>query len=251
MTKAEPPPRFATFRDPPPPFEAASFEAATVARAARGWQVLYEDERDSLIAATLLVADLVVVEAPLELLRDASRVVEDETRHVRVCDHVLRTLGHPAKSSAMAPRTFEDLPVLERLARLAVPGFLVGESLSAAAFQRARTMASVPIAVWAYTELLRDEARHGPLGARVGAFVLPKLPPAFAKALWPECALHLQTMESRVGGPFDDAKLEREPNPEVMALESLGLLRGSQTCDAFVDCIAHRIVPKLRELGVV
>ena len=211
------------------------------------------DERDSLIAAALVLEDLARLGAPVELLAGAARVVEDEVRHTRVCAHVVTSFGDPPiHVDPRETRTHLAGPVPERLARLAILGFGVGEALSAASFASAREHCTEPIAQWAYTELLRDESRHAVFGIEAGAFALEQCPSGFAETLWPGAVTEMKAMESRVGGPFDDEAIVRErANEAVPTLERLGLLRGSHSCAAFHRAIERWIVPRLTSIGVL
>lgn len=243
----------ATWREPPPSFDPSGLRSRLRERAHAGWQRLYDDERDSLVAASIALTDLARLGAPSDLLARAARVVEDEVRHVRVCEHVVGSLGAPPRR--ISPEQTREPPpgtLAERQARLLIQGFLVGESMSAASFAVARDHASEPLAKWAYTELLRDEARHGKFGADAGAWVLEQLPQGHAATLWADCVGEMQQMEARVGGPFDDEGVERERTIEDLdALEALGLLRGSVICGSYQRAIERWIVPRLRELGVI
>ena len=65
---------------------------------------------------------------------------------------------------------------------------------------RARN-AREPLIAWAYTELLRDEARHGAFGAQAGDWVIRHWTPAQRQTLWADCLREMQTFEHRIGGP--------------------------------------------------
>jgi len=80
-------------RTPPPDFDRQSLPAERLARLVAVWRTLCEDERDSLIAATLVAGDLARLGAPPSILAAAARVIEDEVRHVAVCATVLERLG--------------------------------------------------------------------------------------------------------------------------------------------------------------
>ncbi len=80
-------------RAPAPDFDRLSLSPEIVARLIAGWRALCEDERDSVIAATLVAGDLARLGAPPSILAAAARVIEDEIRHVGVCATVLERLG--------------------------------------------------------------------------------------------------------------------------------------------------------------
>lgn len=242
----------AGFRETPPELSSADYPASVLAGAARGWRKLYLDERDSLLAASLVLADLARLGAPSDILVEASRVVEDEARHVRLCAHVLTVLGdEPSRAELEVEREPPPGTLAERQALLLIQGFVVGESMSAASFQASRERATEPLMRWAYTELLRDESRHGGFGTDAAAWLLPLLPAGYAASLWPGCVREMAQMERRAGGPYDEEKMVRELRvADLGALERLGLTRGSETCRAYQRAIERWVIPRLTRLGV-
>lgn len=241
-------------RSPAPSFDPSAHPAEHVARAARGWQKLLDGERDSFVAAAMIAADLGRIGAPEPLLAEASRVVEDEARHVLVASTMVRALG--AEPTTPDPDTTRaDLgkgTLRERLVRTLVAGFVVGESLSAATFAAARARPMVPIARWAYDELLQDEATHGGFGERAGAWLMRDYDDAACAALWPACVLEMQAFERIVGGPVDDAAIEREKkNRLVSELSRLGLMSPAASCAATLDGIERWALPRLRRMRVI
>lgn len=242
----------AGFREEPPSFSRDAYPAGVIARAVQGWRRLHLDERDSLLAASLVLADLARLGAPSALLAAASRVVEDEARHVRVCGQVLAALDRePPPEEARVEREPPPGSLAERQAFLLIAGFVVGESMSAASFAVSRERGTEPLIHWAYTELLRDESRHGAFGADAAEWVLTLLPPGYASKLWPNCVMEMGAMETRVGGPYDEQRMARElAIPDLAALEKLGLTRGSETCRSYQRAIEQWVIPRLSRLGV-
>ena len=214
-------------REQAPPFDLNRYSPALVARAAAAWLGLCQDERESVIAATTVTTDLARLGAPPAILGMAARVIEDEVRHVEVCLRVLGALGAntsatPAQGTRIARDTDAGAATDEdddgdprgaievRLARALIARFAVGQSLSAACFATARATAREPLIAWAYTELLRDEARHGAFGARAGEWVIRHWTPAQRQTLWAECLREMQTFEQRVGGPAGERAAGRD-----------------------------------------
>jgi hypothetical protein len=253
-------------REQAPAFDRNRYPAALLARAAAAWLGLCQDERDSVIAATTVTTDLARLGAPPAILGMAARVIEDEVRHVEVCLRVLGALGAntsatPAEGTrisrdADAVATDDDesdddprCAIEVRLARALIARFAVGQSLSAACFATARATAREPLIAWAYTELLRDEARHGAFGARAGEWVIRHWTPAQRQTLWAECLREMQTFEQRVGGPVINA-------PQIAArgqtaAAALGLLTPAASCGAVISSIPRWVLPHLARLGVV
>lgn len=237
-------------RVPPPEIDCRSVSAKLVARLLPSWRTLCEDERDSVIAATLVAGNLARLGAPTSILAAAARVIEDEVRHVGVCATVLERLGSVAAELPAEDRRsgLGDEPSLERrTARALVAGFGVGESMSAGWFAAARRACRQPLLRWALTELLRDEARHGAFGIDAGRWVTRNWSDAERQALWPACIVEMQDFERRLGGPVE-ANEAPAPDPEEMAV---GILSPHQSCAAAVGAVEHWVLPSLARLGVL
>jgi hypothetical protein len=253
-------------REQAPAFDLKRYPTALVARAAAAWLGLCQDERESVIAATTVTTDLARLGAPPAILGMAARVIEDEVRHVEVCLRVLGALGantsatpaqgtRIARDTDTAAATDEDddgdprRAIEVRLARALIARFAVGQSLSAACFATARATAREPLIAWAYTELLRDEARHGAFGARAGEWVIRHWTPAQRQTLWAECLREMQTFEQRVGGPV--MNVPQVATRGKTAAAALGLLTPAASCGAVISSIPRWVLPHLARLGVV
>lgn len=234
----------------PPAFDRASLPTRLVQDLVAGWKTLCEDERDSVIAATVVAADLARLGAPPAILAAAARVVEDEVRHVAVCTTILDHLGsEPAHLPPERRRGAlgSETPLELRTARALVAGFAVGEPMSAGCFAASRAVCREPLIRWALTELLRDEARHGAFGVEGGAWVMRGWSERERRTLWPECVAEMEDFERRLGGPanFSDGAA---PDPQAAAL---GLLTTSQNCAAAVQAVRRWVIPSLAKLGVI
>lgn len=232
-------------RDDAPTFVPGDYPAYALERLRRGWQRLGEDERDSVIAATLVASDLARLGAPSSVLGEAARVIEDEVRHVEVCNRVLAQIG--AEALEVPPtarrRPSDDAPDLEsKCARDLFAGFAVGESMSAACFAACRSATKDPLIRWALTELLRDEARHGAFGVRAGAWVIRNWDAAKRSTLWPACVSEMEAFERAVGGPIAQDAVPATLDPYLSAL---GMLPPYQTCAAALACLPRWVLRPL------
>lgn len=239
-------------RQSPPALDTAAHDPVVVKRAAAGWQSLLDGERDSFIAASLIAVDLGRLGAPEPLIAEASRVIEDEARHVLVAATMVRALGaEPTAVPAEASRASLGAgTVRERLIRTLVAGFVVGESLSAATFAAARARPMHPLAKWAYDELLQDEATHGGFGERAAAWLMEGMSDPERAALWPACVLEMQHFEKQVGGSVDEAVLARAAKRPPEATH-LGMMSPVESCAAIGPAIERWVIPRLRRLRVV
>jgi hypothetical protein len=215
-----------------------------------GWSALCEDERDSVIAATLVAADLARLGAPPSILGAAVGVIEDEVRHVGVCATVLERLGGavaevPAQDRRRA--IGDDPSIEQRTARALVAGFGVGEPMSAGCFAEARRVCRQPLLHWALTELLRDEARHGAFGIDAGRWLTRSWSDAERQALWPACVVEMEDFERRIGGPVTATEAHAS-DPEELAV---GILSPHRGCAAAVRAVERWVIPSLARLGVL
>ena len=203
-----------------------------LARVAAGWHRLCEDERQGVITAAHVAADLAALDAPPAILALAGHVVQDEVHHLEVCARVLEELqpdARPVPPIEMAIHATADGEAA--LARRLVADFALGKPVAAAAFAAARALVREPLFAWAYTELLHDEARHATFGAKAAAWVIRHWSVRQRQALWTECLTS--------GAPT------ASPRPRDEQAESLGLLPGE------VDCTLPRwILPHLAPLGI-
>ena len=236
-------------RDEAPDFALDSVDADVLAKLTAGWRRLCEDERDSVIAATFVAADLARLGAPAVVLGAASRVIEDEIRHVAVCTEVLDRIGATASEvpASERRRPADDGSEEVRVARTLFAGFAVGEPMSASCFAAARQRARVPFFRWAFTELLRDEIRHGAFGITAGERQVRDWNASERASLWPVCVAEMEDFERRLGGPVQNAAGIARPNP---AASAVGLLSTAESCEAAVASIPRWVLPPLRRLGI-
>lgn len=241
---------------PTPAFDADRHAPALLIRVTAEWQQICNHERDSVITATLVATDLARLGAPPAILGLAARVIEDEVRHVEVCARVLDALGAtvvpPVPESTRSTLGYGEA-LESRCARALIAGFAVGDPLSAACFAAARSLAREPLLAWGYTELLRDEARHGHFGAKAGAWVIRNWTTAHRQALWPDCVAQIEALERRRGGPLPRAANGngRGVRWTDRAAEALGVLRPEVYSDALVSAIPRWVLPSLQTLRIL
>lgn len=247
-------------RSAPPPFPAGAYPPDVLARLAGAWEHLRRDERRSVVGATMVASDLARLGAPVEILGEVAGIIADEIRHVAVCTRVLEMLGAaggeerlPGEAASTAlGRSEETGDVEARCASMLLAGFAVGEPMSAACFAAARRRAREPLLRWALTELLRDEARHGPIAVRAGAWVVRSWSRARREALWPTCVAQMERFERDAGGPIAEPPAGEEVagSDDDPVLEELGLLGPEGTCAAALDGVRRLVLPPLVALGI-
>jgi hypothetical protein len=169
------------------------YSTQLLARVSAGWQRITEDERRGVASAAHIAADLAALSAPPAILAAAARLIADEVHHLDVCACVLDELDPGARRNAVRSARTRRLELVPRppagesaLARTLVATYALGKPGSAAAFAAARAVSREPLLAWAYTELLRDEARHATFGAKTAAWVVRRWTARERRALWAE-----------------------------------------------------------------
>ncbi len=215
----------------------ARYSTSLLARVSAGWRRIADDERRGVAAAAHIAADLAALNAPPAILSAAARVIADEVHHLDVCACVLDELEPSGRPDAVRSATSRRLELIPRapvgesaLACTLVADYALGKPASAAAFAAARAVSREPLFAWAYSELLRDEARHATFGAKTAAWVIRRWSTSERRALWAEA---LTSSANSADRPHDHEA------------EALGLLPASSDCT-----LPRWILPHLEPLGL-
>jgi hypothetical protein len=213
----------------------ARYSTSLLARVSTGWRRIADNERRGVAAAAHIAADLAALNAPPAILSAAARVIADEVHHLDVCACVLDELD-PSRRNAVRGGTSRRLDLTPRapvgesaLACTLVADYALGKPVSAAAFAAARAVSREPLFAWAYSEMLRDEARHATFGAKTAAWVIRRWSASNRRALWAD-ALTLSANTA--------------DQPHDYEAEALGLLPASSDCT-----LPRWILPHLEPLG--
>ena len=214
----------------------ARYSPNLLARVAAGWRRIAADERQGIAAAAHIAADLAALNAPPAILSAAARVIADEVHHLDVCACVLDELDPSGRRRGVRGATSRRLDLTPRapvgehaLACTLVADYALGKPASAAAFAAARAVSREPLFAWAYSEMLRDEARHATFGAKTAAWVIRRWSASERRALWADA---LTCSAKTAGQPHDHEA------------EGLGLLPSSSDCR-----LPSWILPHLEPLG--
>lgn len=246
----------------PPPAEGlaglASLPGGVGGAALRGWQQLLETEYESVVISGWMTAALARLGAPLDILGAFGRVVEDEIRHVDVCAQMVEALGGRPTLPALATPPFPlsgDLRPGTEAEFETVSGmisfFCVFEHLSGLVFHEALQSAQDEAARWAISEIYRDEAFHGAFGFETAKLYVPRWPEAARARLSARVAADIRRFEERLGGPLSEEAARRHAaDPEVAALELLGLLSPPSLLRIFYAGVREQLIPRLQEIGV-
>jgi hypothetical protein len=240
--------------EPAPPFAPAEHRPLTLEAAARGWQSLLDTEYESVVIASWMTAALARLGAPLDLLGAFGRVVEDEVRHVDLCAQLVEQMGgSPTISRGPLPPLPGELErgaagELEAVSGL-VGFFCVFEFLSGLVFHQALEAATIELPHWAIGEIYRDEAFHGAFGFEAARHFVPGWDDAWRATLARRVEDDIRRFEARLGGPLP-AGARAPLDPELAALERMGLLSPPNLLATFYAGVEKQLIPRLVELGI-
>jgi hypothetical protein len=218
-------------------------------KAAHGWQSLLLQEDRSRVATERLVLDLEQLHAPKAIMDRARRIAVDETRHVALCELMVRELGfepwRPPVVLAPLPQTEDAFE--QSVVELLVAGFAVAETMSVGGFAAARARTREPLARWAINQILRDEVGHGAFGEEAGLWAMADWSHERRQALWPTCVAAMEELEQRTGGPVGPRAHERTD----AAVEALGAPAAVAVGEGMLRAVPRWVLPRLARLGVL
>jgi hypothetical protein len=144
-----------------------------------GWASRVVDEYRSAARFTVLLSDLLEIEAPFELLAATQRLIGDELRHARSCARFAACFG----SMDGVHVELDDLgwkgrvrPPKERALEIVVRELVIGEGESLACMRAYLRASTDPAALRVQEALLQDEARHFATGQHMEAVLLATFP---------------------------------------------------------------------------
>jgi len=144
-----------------------------------GWACRVVDEYRSAARFTVLLGDLLEIEAPYEVLAATQRLIGDELRHARLCARFAASFG----SMDGVRVELDDLgwkgpvrPPRERALEIVVRELVIGEGESLACMRAYLRASTDPAALLVQETLLADEARHFATGQHMEAVLLATYP---------------------------------------------------------------------------
>ncbi len=220
------------------------YEPREVERGRRSWIMRMLDEYRSMVSFGELFSQLTELQAPLDVIASASRVLKDEVRHVDLCRRMVDALGGVggADQEPRWVRSDPARPLRERVLRSVVASLAIGETASAAMIGGVRQEASDPTARAVLTQMLSDESFHG----RFGFFALDAIfgrrtadEEKMLRALLPRA---LATVERACVGGLG-------PRPGYRS-SPFGSMHPDTRREIFYRCVSDRILPELEARGL-
>ena len=222
-----------------------------VSFAGRAWSMKAEEEYRSASVFSEIVAGLITLPAPLDVLSALSRVVADELFHATLCSDLAQQFRAPAPVASLERvRLRLDMQGTDRvrqaLALLLFEG-AVGETISAALFHAGRKGTREPCTRAALQMILRDESRHAHVCWRACAELSPSWSPETRAALSEDLRRSFAAFEQGAALPILRRLEAGETVPPLLV--ELGVLPLEHRIETFYRSIERVVIPRLTGLG--
>lgn len=211
------------------------------------WQARLLDEYRSATVFSQFQSVLLWAGMPNDVLGCASRVVQDELRHVQLCGDLIHALGG-APSATGVPEAFvvpwnPALPLERQVLEFALQYFCLGEQVSSRLIDATWKQTGHPFAREVLRRLSSDERFHAEFGWTVAGIVWPhaseETREAAIAALPAQLAdLEHQTVSYAHEGPLTDVHLH------------LGSLTYADHRATFYRAVEETLLPRLEALGL-
>ena len=216
----------------------------------REWLRRVEAEYTSAALTQQLGLWLLQLTAPLELVRLALSIVEDELTHAELSQAVYATAGGSARAQLererLGLRQVAHEPLELALARVNLELFCLGETVAVRLFSRLRQGCSEPVALAALDRILRDEVKHRDFGWTVLEW---QLDTEQGEAVRELAQRELPRMFARLRSSYAFDRLGTPSHPDPLA-RRWGLMPPAEYADALREAVERDYVPRFAELGL-
>jgi hypothetical protein len=214
------------------------------------WLRRVEAEYTSAALTHHLALWLLQLTAPLELVRMALSIVEDELSHAELSQAVYAAAGGNAPARLERQRLGLRQPAQESLelalARVNLEVFCLGETVAVRLFSRLRQGCTEPVALAALDRILRDEVKHRDFGWTLLEWQLDTEHAAAVQAL---AQRELPRMFARVRSSYAFHQLG-VPNAHDPLARRWGLMHPAEYADTLRETLERDYVPRFADHGL-
>jgi len=216
----------------------------------REWLRRVEAEYTSAALTHHLALWLLQLTAPLELVRMALSIVEDELSHAELSQAVYAAAGGAAPARLERERLGLRQPAQEplelALARVNLEVFCLGETVAVRLFARLRQGCAEPVALAALDRILRDEVKHRDFGWTLLEWQLDTEHAAQIQSL---TRRELPRMFARVRSIYAFNQLGADSTSDPVA-RRWGLMPAADYADALRETLERDYVPRFADHGL-
>lgn len=214
------------------------------------WLRRVEAEYTSAALTHHLALWMLQLTAPLELIRMALSIVEDELSHAELSQAVYAAAGGSAPARLERDRLGLRQPTQEplelALARVNLEVFCLGETVAVRLFSRLRQGCAEPVALAALDRILRDEVKHRDFGWTLLEWQLDTEHAEQVRAL---AQRDLPRMFARVRSSYAFHQLGANSAADPVA-RRWGLMPPSEYADALRETLERDYVPRFADHGL-
>jgi hypothetical protein len=216
----------------------------------REWLRRVEAEYASAALTHHLALWLLQLTAPLELVRMALSIVEDELTHAELSQAVYAAAGGTGQArlerNRLGLRQPPKMPLELALARANLELFCLGETVAVRLFSRLRRGCVEPVALAALDRILRDEVKHRDFG---WALLEWQLDTEHAEPVRALAQRELPHMFARLRSSYGFEQLDTASTEDPVA-RRWGLMPIAEYVSALRDTLERDYVPRFADRGL-
>lgn len=216
----------------------------------REWLRRVEAEYTSAALTHHLALWLLQLTAPLELVRMALSIVEDELAHAELSQAVYAAAGGTAQArlerERLELRQPAQAPLELALAHVNLELFCLGETVAVRLFSRLRQGCAEPVALAALDRILRDEVKHRDFGWTLLEW---QLDTEHAEQIQTLAQRELPRMFTRLRSAYGFDQLGSPSSADPLA-RRWGLMPMADYADAVRETLERDYVPRFADYGL-
>lgn len=216
----------------------------------REWLRRVEAEYTSAALTHHLALWLLQLTAPLELVRMALAIVEDELSHAELSQAVYVAAGGTVPARLERERLGLRQPAQEplelALARVNLEVFCLGETVAVRLFSRLRQSCAEPVALDALDRILRDEVKHRDFGWTLLEWQLASEHAQQVRSL---AQRELPQLFARLRSSYAFDQLGAAATLDPLA-RRWGLMHAAEYADALLETLERDYVPRFADHGL-
>lgn len=236
--------------------DVSGMPARLVERARLSWTEAAFNEYCTAAAFADLLAALLAVNAPINLVALCGDFMADEMLHVELCSRLATEMGggaaYQVDYTRLTRRDVVEGPPLARANELIVRLCCVGESFSLPMLAGCLRSSTHPLVRAVLTRIVKDEALHGRLGFEYLEWVEPMLDDAERARLAKAAVAELETLAplwQRLRSEVQDGRTSE--GFEVADVRQMGWMLSHEYREAAQAAVVEDVVEPLASFGIV
>lgn len=231
-------------------FDRGEFSPEALMYSAEAWRRRLADEYRSATVFSQFQSLLLLANVPVDILGCASRVVQDEVRHVQLCADLVAVMGQDTfaeiPQAAMYVSYDPEVDAASQLFSLTVGLFCMGETVSSHLIGATYERTGHPLVKEALKRLYSDEQFHAEFGWNLAQVLAEQVPEDVRRQIGAGLDLSFAELEAMCTSYGEGAE-EMVLTDEDRRLGSLSVPEHRAT---FYRAVESELVPRLEQIGL-